>query len=54
LAYKRALGRLAEMAGIGQRHQVLEIFQIHWFILPDATIITIDAVYQIDYFNQCQ
>jgi hypothetical protein len=29
LAYERALGRLAEMTGVGQRHQISEILEIY-------------------------
>jgi len=44
LAHECPLGRLAEMPGIGQRHQVLQILEIH-------TLTPIEVVYQDHHYN---
>jgi len=45
LADERSLRRLAEMTGVGQRHQIFEVLEIH-------RSLPIDAVYQSHHNNQ--
>jgi hypothetical protein len=50
LADEGALGGLAKMPGIGQRHQVFQVLEIHGS--APIVAVSIDRVYQLNEFNQ--